>query len=104
MASSNILVFEDECIVANDIKFSLQSLGYAVSALATSGEEAIKKAAEFRLVLVLMDINLKGDIDGVEAAAQIYTHWHIPIIYLNCSFSQRHFTESNGSRTIRLYT
>lgn len=82
IASLNILVVEDERIVANDIKFSLQSLGYAVPAIAASGEEAIRKVAELRPDLVLMDINLKGDMDGVEAAARIYTCWHIPIVYL----------------------
>lgn len=81
LTPSKILVVEDEVIVAKDIKASLQSLGYTVP-VAASGEEAIKKAAELSPDLVLMDIRLKGDIDGIEAAEQIYTRFRIPIIYL----------------------
>lgn len=80
--TSKILVVEDENIVAKDIKASLQSLGYVVPALAASGEEAINKVAEFSPDVVLMDIRLKGDMDGVEAAEQIYTRFNVPIIYL----------------------
>ncbi len=71
MSSIKILVVEDEMIVAIDIKNRLIKLGYTVTAIAYSGEEAINKAAEDYPDLVLMDINLKGNIDGVEAATQI---------------------------------
>ena len=89
IATSNILVVEDERIVANDIKSSLQSLGYNVPALAASAKEAVSKVAEFHPDLVLMDINLKGDTDGVEAAAQIYQGWHTPVVYLTAHSDQR---------------
>ena len=82
MVSAKILVVENENIVAKDIQNTLIKLGYVVPALAASGEEAIKKADEFNPDLVLMDIRLKGDIDGIEAAQQIYTHFKIPVIYL----------------------
>lgn len=77
-----ILVVEDASIVAKDIKASLQSLGYTVSVLAASGEEAIRKVAEFCPDLVLVDVRLKGNMDGIKAAEQIYTRFKIPIIYL----------------------
>ena len=64
---AKILVVEDENIVALDIKSMLERLGYHVSALVSSGERAIQKAAEMRPDLVLMDINLKQAMDGVEA-------------------------------------
>lgn len=84
MVSQNIsiLVVEDERIVAKDIKLSLQNFGYHVPGLAASGEEAIKKAAELQPDIVLMDIQLKGKMDGVQAAEQIYNCLNIPIIYL----------------------
>jgi len=82
MARANILVVEDESIVAMDIQERLRGLGYAVSAVASSGEEAIQKAAETHPDLVLMDIMLKGDMDGVEAAEQIRARFDIPVIYL----------------------
>ena len=82
MADPQILVVEDEAIVATGIQNMLKSLGYAVSAVASSGKDAIKKAAEKRPDLVLMDIVLEGDIDGIEAAEQIRTRFNIPVVYL----------------------
>ncbi|MEE8392663.1 MAG: ATP-binding protein [Anaerolineae bacterium] len=79
---AKILVVEDENIVALDIKSMLERLGYHVPALASSGERAIQKAAETKPDLVLMDINLKHAIDGVEAAKQIRARFDIPVVYL----------------------
>jgi PAS domain S-box-containing protein len=79
---AQIMVVEDEGIVALDLQSRLQSLGYGVPAVASSGEEAIARAAENRPDLVLMDIKLKGEIDGVEAAEQIRARFQIPVIYL----------------------
>ncbi|MEQ8537273.1 MAG: response regulator [Coleofasciculus sp. D1-CHI-01] len=77
-----ILVVEDERIIAINLKESLESLGYTVPAIAASGEKAIEKATEFRPDLVLMDIWLKGAIDGIEAAQQIWDRLKIPTIYV----------------------
>ena len=85
MSNIKILVVEDEVIVAIDIKNRLIKLGYTVTAITYSGEEAINKVAEDCPDLVLMDINLKGNIDGVEAAAQISNRFNIPIIYLTAN-------------------
>ncbi len=82
MAKTQIMVVEDEGIVAMDIETRLKSLGYAVPAMASSGEEAIEKAANTRPDLVLMDIKLKGATDGVEAAEQIRDRFDIPVVYL----------------------
>ncbi|MEQ9671702.1 response regulator [Coleofasciculus sp. G2-EDA-02] len=77
-----ILVVEDERIIAINLKESLESLGYKVPAIAASGEKAIDKATEFHPDLVLMDIWLKGNIDGIEAAQQIWERLKIPTIYV----------------------
>ncbi len=82
MTKANILVVEDEAIVAKDLRNRLQRFGYMVPAVASSGQEAINKALEFRPDLVLMDIRLKGQMDGVEAAHEIHKYLDIPIIYL----------------------
>ncbi|MDZ8035310.1 EAL domain-containing protein [Nostoc sp. DedSLP04] len=81
----NILVVEDEFIVAMDIQNRLRKFGYTVIGLADSGEEAIKKAADDSLDLVLMDIHLKGNMDGVEAAQIIHNIFNIPVIYLTAN-------------------
>ena len=82
MLTARILVVEDEGIVAFDIQNQLEEIGYAMIAVACSGEEAVNKAVSFTPDLLLMDINLKGEMDGVEAASIIRTHSNIPVIYL----------------------
>ena len=66
MTPAQILVVEDESIIAKDIQNSLKNLGYAVPAIASSGEEALTEAAELLPDLALMDIVLKGGMDGIE--------------------------------------
>ena len=82
MEKAQILVVEDERIVAKNIQNKLKKFGYDIPAVAYSGEEAIKKIAETHPDLVLMDINLEGDMDGIQAAEQIRTRFDIPVIYL----------------------
>jgi PAS domain S-box-containing protein len=82
MSQANILIVEDEPIVAKDIQVSLQRLGYHVPATATSGEEAIRKTRESQPDLILMDIVLKGKMDGVETVKQIRKQYDVPVIYL----------------------
>jgi len=79
---TRILVVEDESIVAADIQKTLQNLGYDVPAVASTGEAAIQKAKEDKPDLVLMDIVLKGKMDGIKAAEQIRTKFNIPVVYL----------------------
>lgn len=82
MAKSKIMIVEDEWITADDIRMSLQSLGYTVTSMSSTGEDAIQNAEKERPDLVLMDIMLKGEMDGIEAASQIRSIYNIPIIYL----------------------
>ena len=82
MDKIQILVAEDESIVARDIQKTLQNLGYEVPFIVSSGEAVIQKAEESKPDLVLMDIVLKGEIDGIEAAAQIRSRFNIPVVYL----------------------
>jgi PAS domain S-box-containing protein len=79
---TRILVVEDEQVIAINLRESLESLGYSVPALAATGAAAIAKATELRPDLVLMDIRLKGDMDGIQAAEQIWQTLQIPVIYV----------------------
>lgn len=81
-AEGRILVVEDEHIVAMGIKKMLKSLGYTVTGVASSGEDAISKAESTFPDVVLMDIMLKGDMDGVEAAREIRERLDVPVVYL----------------------
>ncbi|MBW4518752.1 MAG: response regulator [Scytolyngbya sp. HA4215-MV1] len=76
-----VLVVEDEWVVAIDVRGCLEELGYLVVAIVASGEEAIIKARELQPDIVLMDIRLEGEMDGIQAAQQIWNELQIPIIY-----------------------
>ncbi len=82
MADGRILIVEDEHIVAMGIKRMLKGLGYTVTGIASSGDDAISKAESTFPDLVLMDIMLKGDMDGVEAAKEIRGRFDVPVVYL----------------------
>jgi len=90
-SNTKILVVEDEQIVAEDIKYTLESLGYTVPITVSSGEEAIKKADEIRPSIILMDIMLQGKIKGIEAAHTIKKSFNIPIIYLTAHTDENIF-------------
>ncbi|MBI5458519.1 MAG: response regulator [Methanobacterium sp.] len=76
------MLVEDEIIVAADVKNRLENMGYSVLGIFDTGEEAIQKAGELKPSLVLMDIVLKGEMDGIDAAQNIRELYDIPIIYL----------------------
>lgn len=82
MSTVKILVVEDESIVAMDIKHRLESLDYHVSDIASSGEEAVEKVDKTNPDLILMDIVLKGEMDGIDAAQLIKDRFDIPVVYL----------------------
>jgi CheY-like chemotaxis protein len=68
MADTTILIVEDESIVAMDLQSRLTAMGYAVAGVAASGADALAKITAARPDLILMDIKLKGDVDGVQVA------------------------------------
>jgi len=82
MASARILIVEDEAIIAMGLRIALRSFGYEVAAQTSSGEEAVMLAEETRPDLVLMDVTLRGEMDGIEAAGRIRERLDVPIIYL----------------------
>ncbi|AFZ25510.1 PAS domain S-box [Cylindrospermum stagnale PCC 7417] len=77
-----LLIVEDEFILAVNLQESLETLGYTVIDIVDSGEAAIEKATELLPDLILMDIRLRGEMDGIQAAEQIWNRLQIPIIYI----------------------
>lgn len=82
MSQARIMIVEDERITAEDIHDILTHLGYTVTAVVSSGEEAIREAERTRPDLVLMDIRIKGEMDGIQAAREIRERFDIPVVYL----------------------
>lgn len=82
MVPPRILIVEDEAIVAMEIESRLNRLGYTVPAIIFSGQEAVQAAQDLQPDLIIMDIKLKGDIDGIEAANRIHQQLDLPIVYL----------------------
>ena len=81
-ASKHILVVEDERIVARDIQRSLTDLGYQVPVTAATSEQALHLVGEHCPDLVLMDIRLKGNVDGIDTAALLKAKYEVPVVYL----------------------
>ncbi|KYK37267.1 MAG: response regulator [Theionarchaea archaeon] len=86
---ADILIVEKESIVAEDIRRSLQNLGYSVSAAVSSGDEAFQKMRENLPDLILVDIVLKGNMDGIEAAETIRSQFNVPVVYLTAYVDEK---------------
>ncbi|MBI4785364.1 MAG: response regulator [Oscillatoriophycideae cyanobacterium NC_groundwater_1537_Pr4_S-0.65um_50_18] len=82
LQSVRIMIVEDEYILAMNLRESLEALSYTVTEIVDTAELAIEKAAEHRPNLILMDIRLRGKMDGIQAAEQIWNQFEIPVIYL----------------------
>lgn len=82
MAQISVLVVEDEIIVSKDIQNSLKRLGYTIVGSAASGDKAIEVALKENPDIILMDIMLKGEMNGIEAAEKIKEKMSVPIIFL----------------------
>lgn len=93
-----ILVVEDEIVVAMDIQNSLESWGYEVVDLVTTGEAAISAAKDNRPDLILMDIRLKGNLDGTETAFQIRSEIDVPVIFLTAHTDDHLVDRSKASQ------
>ncbi len=92
MDSRKVMIVEDNATVAEDCRFCLISLGYHVTSIVAAGEEAIERAEVEHPDVVLMDIHLRDEIDGIEAAAQIYSRFGIPVVFLS-AYSDRNLLE-----------
>lgn len=82
MAKTKVLIVEDEWIVADALQQRLEELGYEAPQVVSTGKDAVEKAQEMKPDVVLMDIMLHGQMDGIEAANKIHTYSSVPVIYL----------------------
>ena len=82
MTHENILIVEDELILAMELEMKLQHQGFNKIKIISTGEEAIVLARSYKPGLIIMDIMLKGKINGIEAASLILAHKKIPLIYI----------------------
>lgn len=82
MEGIRILIVEDESLVARDVENMARSLGYKVCGIANTADDAIEKADRLRPDLVLMDVIIKGTLDGIAAAEKIWDSFHVPVIYV----------------------
>src|SRR5689334_1543492 len=82
MARERIFIVEDEKIVAEDLRRMLERLGYSIVGMASRGDEAVEKIGATMPHLVLMDIRIKGPMDGIDVAEHVYSRLDIPVIYL----------------------
>lgn len=88
MSKQKIMIVEDEAIVAEDIRLHIEDAGYEVVAVVDSGEKALEFLQDRRVDLVLMDIMLAGELDGIDTADQIKQHYRIPVIFLTAYSDQ----------------
>ncbi|AKB85017.1 MULTISPECIES: response regulator [Methanococcoides] len=95
MKEMNILIVEDEMIVAMMIKLKLLDMGYGFAGHATTGEDAIKMVKEVKPDLIIMDIFLKGKMDGIDAASEILKSYVVPIIFLTGDSSKETRTKAS---------
>jgi len=91
MTRTQFLIVEDDGIVALDIKKRLEAFGYSVVGTVNSGEKAVEKTEELQPDLVLMDIVLKGDMDGIEAAEIIQSRFQTPVIFATAHVDGKRF-------------
>jgi len=95
--TTRILIVEDDMIIAANISVQLTNLGYEVIGIETRGEEAILHASANTPDIILLDINLKGRVNGIEAAIQIQKFKRIPIIYLTANSDEATFTKAKAT-------
>lgn len=101
MVDSKILIVEDDFIVAIDLKIHLEKMGYHVLDITDNGKDALTKTRK-NPDLILMDINLKGDIDGIDTAQQIHKLYDVPIIYLT-GFNDKNTIKRANITAVWLY-
>jgi CheY-like chemotaxis protein/two-component sensor histidine kinase len=97
-ASPRIMLVEDERIVAFHLRQQLQKLGYHVPAAVASGEKALRQIEEHKPDLILMDIHIEGEIDGIETAARIPEDYHIPVVYLTAYSEESTVARARATR------
>lgn len=100
----DIMIVEDDMIIAADISMQLTNMGYNVSAIFPKGEDALAQLEHSQPDIILMDIGLKGEIDGVETAQEILDKHSIPLIFLTANSDQHTFNRAKSTQPFAFIT
>jgi DNA-binding LytR/AlgR family response regulator len=95
--NNTILIVEDEMIIAANISLQLTHLGYKVTGIISKSDEVLPHILQYVPDIILMDINLKGNIDGIEIAHLIQKEYKIPIIYLTANSDEANFNRAKAT-------
>ncbi len=98
MGKVQIMIVEDDMIIAADIAMQLTQLGYEIIGIFPRGEDALRRLESALPDVVLMDINLKGKMDGIEAGQQIYDRYQVPLIYLTANADDATFNRAKFTK------
>ena len=98
MGKVKILIVEDQMIIAADIAMFLESIGYEITGILPRGEDALKSIHQTPPDIVLMDIALKGNMDGIETARSIFERYQIPVIFLTANADDATFERAKFAR------
>lgn len=99
-APHKILIVEDEMIIGANISLQLTRLGYEVTGIISKGENALQHVQSHRPDIILMDIQLKGEKDGIETAIEIHRDFSIPIIFLTANADDEHFARAKRANPV----
>ena len=94
MPASKVMIVEDEGLIAHDIAGELSRNGFEVTAICASGEEALSSIEAACPNLVLLDIKLRGKIDGIEVALRIHSQYRVPVIFLTSHADKETFSRA----------
>jgi CheY-like chemotaxis protein len=97
-----VLIVEDETIIAMDMQRKIKQMGCDVVGRVVSGEQAVEQARTLRPDVVLMDIKLRGKIDGITAAKRIRQHDDIPVIFLSAFLAQESVRQEGAPLSIAM--
>lgn len=100
MNGKSILIVEDEAIIAAYTRRILENLGYHVTGLASTGEDALRKIQSSKPDLVLMDVYLAGDLNGIETAEIIRTSTRIPVLFMTAFADSETFRKALETRPL----
>ena len=92
-----LLIVEDEMVIAANISLQLTELGYEVTGIVPRGEEALLHVKDNPPDIILLDINLKGELDGIQTAQKMQKTQNIPIIYLTANADDSHFNRAKDT-------
>lgn len=92
-----LLIVEDEMVIAANISLQLTEMGYEVTGIVPRGEEALVHVRDNPPDIILLDINLKGELDGIETAREMQKMQNIPVIYLTANVDDAHFNRARDT-------